>query len=59
MEIRGRGEIVGTMAEHTDTISTRQTVTKAQFPFEIPQVLCLFCLLLYCQHRAVGKRENK
>lgn len=38
------GEIVGKTAELTDTISTRQMITKAQFSSEIPQVLCLFCL---------------
>lgn len=44
IEIETKGEIVGKIGELTNIISTRQTVTKAQFTSEIIQLLCLFCL---------------
>lgn len=48
-------ENCGKTAKLTDTISTRQTVTKTHFTSEIPQWLWLFCLHMVCQKCAMEK----
>lgn len=48
-------ENCGKTAKLTDTISTRQTVTKTHFTSEIPQLLCLFCLHMYRQNSTMEK----